>query len=180
MAFPQPGTPAPAFTAKDQNGQTVKLQDFKGTKLVLYFYPKDDTPGCTAQACSLRDNYRALQKAGYQIIGISTDDEKRHTRFRQKYNLPFTLLADTDKKVHEAYGTWIKKSMYGREYMGTARVTFLINAKGLIEEVIEKVNTKEHAAQIMGEAPATKPAAKAPKKAAVKKAAAKKAVAKKK
>lgn len=158
MAFPIVGKKAPAFKVKDEQGREVKLTDFKGKKLVLYFYPKDDTPGCTAEACSLRDNYKVLQKAGYEIVGVSSDSEKAHLKFIDKYKLPFTLLADTDKKMHEAYGTWIEKSMYGRKYMGTARVTFIINEKGIIEEVIEKVHTKEHAKQILGEE--IKPAAK--------------------
>lgn len=180
MAFPQAGSKAPDFTCKNENGQTVKLKDYKGKKVVLYFYPKDDTPGCTAEACSLRDNYKGLQKAGYEIIGVSSDDEKRHAKFKQKYQLPFNLLADTDRQVHEAYGAWVKKSMYGRDYMGTARVTFIINEKGLIDEIIEKVNTKEHAAQILGETLAQKPAALVKKKAVVKKTPAKKSAAKKK
>jgi peroxiredoxin Q/BCP len=171
MAFPEAGKKAPAFKTKDENGKDVKLSDFKGKKLVLYFYPKDDTPGCTAEACSLRDNYKALQKAGYEVLGISSDNEKSHTKFKTKFKLPFALLADTEKTVHDAYGTWIEKSMYGRKYMGTARVTFIINEKGIIDEVIEKVNTKEHAAQILGEEkkPVKKVAAK--KSAAAKKAA---------
>lgn len=168
------GSKAPDFTTTDENGKAVKLSSYKGKKVVLYFYPKDDTPGCTAEACSLRDNYSALQKAGYVVLGISSDDAKSHTKFKAKYNLPFTLLADTDKKVHEAYGIWVEKSMYGRKYMGTARVTFIIDEKGIIEEVIEKVDTKNHAAQVLKQAPA----APAKPKAAAKKPAAKKAVVK--
>jgi peroxiredoxin Q/BCP len=143
------GAVAPDFSVYDQHGKPVKLSDFKGKKVVLYFYPKDDTPGCTAEACSLRDNYNALQKAGYVVLGVSSDDEKSHQKFIKKFELPFTLLADTDKQIHEKYGTWVEKSMYGRKYMGTARVTFIIDEKGVIAEIIEKVDTKDHAAQIL-------------------------------
>jgi thioredoxin-dependent peroxiredoxin len=155
------GTPAPNFKTKDQDGKEVSLADFKGKKVVLYFYPKDMTPGCTAEACSLRDNYKALQKAGYEILGISSDDEKMHKKFIAKEKLPFSLLADVDKSVHHLYGAWIEKSMYGRKYMGTARVTYIIDEKGIISEVIEKVDTKNHAGQILGESAS---AAKAPAK----------------
>lgn len=143
------GKPAPNFESKDQDGNTIKLSDFKGKKVVLYFYPKDNTPGCTAQACNLRDNYEALQKAGYVILGISSDSEKSHKKFIEKQELPFTLIADEDKSVHEAYGTWVEKSMYGRKYMGTARTTFIIDENGNIEEIIDKVKTKEHTNQIL-------------------------------
>ena len=145
----KPGDKAPAFTSKDQDGKTVKLSDFKGKKLVLYFYPRDMTPGCTAEACNLRDNYKALQKAGYEVLGVSTDDEKRHQKFIEKEKLPFRLLADPEKKVHDSYGTWVEKSMYGRKYMGTARVTYVINEKGIIEDIIGKVDTKNHTEQIL-------------------------------
>jgi thioredoxin-dependent peroxiredoxin len=145
----QVGSKAPDFKTKDQDGKDVSLADYKGKKVVLYFYPRDQTPGCTAEACSLRDNYKALQKAGYEILGISTDDEKAHRKFIDKEKLPFRLLADTDKSVHAKYGSWIEKSMYGRKYMGTARVTYLIDEKGIITEVIEKVDTKNHAGQIL-------------------------------
>jgi peroxiredoxin Q/BCP len=153
------GKKAPEFVTLDQDGKQVRLSQFKGKKIVLYFYPKDMTPGCTAESCSLRDHYKALQKAGYEVLGISSDDAKSHKKFIEKENLPFTLLADTDKKVHELYGTWVEKSMYGRKYMGTARVTFLIDEQGMIQEVIEKVDTKNHAAQILGreKAPASAP-----------------------
>lgn len=143
------GNSAPAFEAKDQNGNILKLSDFKGKKVVLYFYPKDNTPGCTAQACNLRDNYEALLAAGYVVLGVSSDSEKSHQKFIEKQSLPFPLLADEDLKVHEAYGTWVEKSMYGRKYMGTARTTFIINEEGILEEIIEKVNTKEHTKQIL-------------------------------
>jgi thioredoxin-dependent peroxiredoxin len=155
------GDKAPAFTARDEDGNTVKLSDFKGKKVVLYFYPRDMTPGCTAEACSLRDNYKVLQKQGYEVLGVSTDTEKSHQKFIAKEKLPFRLLADPDKKLHDAYGTWVEKSMYGRKYMGTARVTFVIDEKGILEEVIEKVDTKNHAAQILKEhGPAAKVSAK--------------------
>lgn len=144
------GDKAPDFNAKDENGNLIRLDDFKGKKLVLYFYPKDDTPGCTAQACNLRDNLPALQAAGYQVLGVSTDDEKSHQKFIKKFNLNFPLLSDTDHKVVEAYGVWKEKSMYGKTYMGTVRTTFLIDANGSIERIIEKVNTAEHTAQITG------------------------------
>jgi thioredoxin-dependent peroxiredoxin len=146
----QPGDKAPDFKVNDENGNLVSLKDFKGKKLVLYFYPKDMTPGCTAESCNLRDNYKMLQKQGYEVLGISTDTEKSHQKFIAKEKLPFHLLADPDKKVHEAYGTWVEKTMYGRKYMGTARVTFLIDEKGVIESIIQKVDTKNHAAQILG------------------------------
>ncbi|EMS33775.1 Thiol peroxidase, Bcp-type [Mariniradius saccharolyticus AK6] len=143
------GSPAPAFEAKDQNGNTIKLSDLKGKKVILYFYPKDSTPGCTAQACNLRDNYDALIKAGYVVLGVSSDSAKSHQKFIAKENLPFSLLADEDLKVHDAYGTWVEKSMYGRKYMGTARTTFVINEAGILEEIIEKVDTKNHTSQIL-------------------------------
>lgn len=148
------GDKAPGFTVKDQDGKEVSLSDFKGRKVVLYFYPRDMTPGCTAEACSLRDNYRYLLKASYEVLGISTDSEKSHKKFAQKERLPFRLLADTDKAVHMQYGAWIEKSMYGRKYMGTARMTFIINENGVIEEVISKVDTKNHADQILKQTPA--------------------------
>ena len=169
------GTKAPDFKTLDQDGNSVSLSDFKGHKVVLYFYPKDMTPGCTAEACNLRDNYKALQKAGYEVLGISSDDEKMHKKFIAKEKLPFRLLADVDKSVHNQFGTWIEKSMYGRKYMGTARVTYIIDESGVITEVIEKVDTKNHAQQILGGgSPA--PAAKRKPIAKVKKAAPKKAV----
>ncbi|MFA0963745.1 thioredoxin-dependent thiol peroxidase [Roseivirga sp. BDSF3-8] len=144
-----PGDKAPEFEAKDQNGETVRLSDYKGKKVVLYFYPRDNTPGCTAQACNLRDNYQALQEAGYEILGVSSDDEKSHKKFIEKQELPFRLIADTDKAVHEKYGTWVEKNMYGRKYMGTARTTFIIDEEGVISEVVAKVKTKDHTAQVL-------------------------------
>jgi thioredoxin-dependent peroxiredoxin len=146
----KPGDKAPDFSANDENGNQVKLKDFKGKKLVLYFYPKDMTPGCTAESCNLRDNYKTLLKQGYEVLGVSADSEKSHQKFIAKEKLPFHLLSDPDKVVHDAYGTWGEKSMYGRKYMGTLRTTFVINEKGVIEEVIGKVDTKNHAAQILG------------------------------
>src|SRR5688572_6302111 len=184
------GDLAPDFTTNDQDGKPVSLKDYKGKKVVLYFYPKDMTPGCTAEACSLRDNYKVLQKQGFEVLGVSTDSEKLHQKFIAKEKLPFRLLADPDKKLHDAYGTWVEKSMYGRKYMGTARVTFIINEQGILEEVIGKVDTRNDADQILNgqaNAPAKpaakKPAAKKTSKKAPKKAAkkvAKKAAKKKK
>lgn len=173
----QIGDKAPEFRVNDEQGNLVKLSDFKGRKVVLYFYPKDMTPGCTAEACDLRDNYKALQKAGYEVLGVSTDTEKSHQKFIAKEKLPFRLLADPEKIMHDAYGTWVEKAMYGRKYMGTARITFLISEKGVIEDIIQKVDTKNHAAQILGTG-VIKPATKAAKPALTK--AAKKSPAKKK
>lgn len=143
------GDIAPDFTVKDQDGNQITLSKLKGKKVVLYFYPKDNTPGCTAEACNLRDNYQALLKAGYTVLGVSKDDEKSHKKFIDKFDLPFPLLADTELDIHEKYGTWVEKSMYGRKYMGTARVTFIIDENGKIEEIIEKVKTSDHTAQIL-------------------------------
>jgi peroxiredoxin Q/BCP len=145
----QIGSPAPAFAANNQNGELKTLANYSGKKLVLYFYPKDDTPGCTAEACSLRDNYEALLAQGYAILGVSPDKEAKHQKFIEKYNLPFDLLADTDNAVALAYGVWVEKSMYGRKYMGIARTTFLIDEQGNLAEIIEKVDTKNHANQII-------------------------------
>ncbi|WP_018622602.1 thioredoxin-dependent thiol peroxidase [Spirosoma luteum] len=143
------GDPAPDFTSVDQQGNPVRLSDYKGRKVVLYFYPKDDTPGCTAQACSLRDNYADLRAAGYDVLGVSVDDQKAHQQFITKYDLPFTLVADTDKQVVEAYDVWKEKSMYGKKFMGIVRTTFLIDEQGILTDIIEKVDTKEHAKQIL-------------------------------
>lgn len=145
----QAGDQAPEFNSIDQDGNPIKLSDFKGKKVILYFYPKDNTPGCTAESCNLRDNYAELQKRGYVVLGVSSDNEKSHQKFIEKHKLPFSLIADTDRSVHEAFGTWGEKSMYGRKYMGTFRTTFVINEVGVIEEVIEKVKTKDHTAQIL-------------------------------
>ena len=145
----QIGTPAPNFSANNQKGETLSIGHFTGKKLVLYFYPKDDTPGCTAEACSLRDNYQDLIAQGYSILGVSPDTGAKHQKFIDKYNLPFDLLADTDNAVALAYGVWVEKSMYGRKYMGIARTTFVIDEQGNLAEIIEKVDTKNHATQII-------------------------------
>lgn len=145
----QVGDPAPAFVGKDQNGNSIKLSDFTGKKLVLYFYPKDNTPGCTAQACNLRDNFDAFKQAGYEIVGVSSDNEKSHQKFITQYELPFRLIADEDHQIHDLYGTWVEKSMYGKKYWGTARITFLIDEQGKIERIIDKVKTDNHTAQIL-------------------------------
>ncbi|GAB2465424.1 peroxiredoxin [Hymenobacter qilianensis] len=146
----QPGDAAPNFEALDQNGNLIRLQDLRGQKVALYFYPKDDTSGCTAQACNLRDNQAELRAAGIKVLGVSIDGEKSHQKFATKYDLPFSLLVDEDKQIVEAYGVWQEKSMYGRKYMGTMRYTFLIDEQGNIEKVITKVDTKNHAAQLLG------------------------------
>jgi thioredoxin-dependent peroxiredoxin len=143
------GDKAPEFEAKDQNGNTIKLSDFEGKKIVLYFYPKDNTPGCTAQACNIRDNYQELLANNYIILGVSSDDEKSHQKFIDKYSLPFSLLADTDKKINEAYGVWVEKSMYGKTYYGTARTTFVIDENRNISKIISKVKTDDHTKQIL-------------------------------
>jgi thioredoxin-dependent peroxiredoxin len=143
------GDKAPDFKAVDQNGRSVSLTDYKGKKIILYFYPKDNTPGCTDEACSLRDGYEILTKSGYDVIGVSADSEKTHHGFASKHNLPFRLIADTDKKVIQAYGAWGEKKMYGKSYEGIIRTTFLISEEGKIENIIDKVNTKNHAGQIL-------------------------------
>lgn len=147
----QTGDKAPDILGKNQDGKEIKLSDYKGKKLVLYFYPKDSTPGCTAQACSLRDNYSELKKAGYEVIGVSADTEKSHLKFIEKQQLPFDLIADTETTLSELFGTWGEKSMYGRKYMGMFRTTFIINEEGIIERIIspKEVNTKTHAQQII-------------------------------
>lgn len=143
------GDKAPDFKALDQNGKEVSLSDFKGKKLVIYFYPKDMTPGCTVQACNLRDNYKQLQKEGYEILGVSADSEARHQKFIDKYDLPFDLLADTEKEMIKAYGVWGPKKFMGKTYDGIHRTTFVIDENGTISELIEKVKTKSHTAQIL-------------------------------
>ena len=145
------GDKAPEILGIDQDGKEIRLSDYKGQKVVLYFYPKDLTSGCTAQACNLRDNYDALKAKGYAVIGASIQDEKSHRKFIEKNSLPFPLIADTDLKLVEAFGVYGEKKMYGRTYMGTLRQTFLINAEGVVERVIERVNTKDHARQILSE-----------------------------
>lgn len=145
----KPGDKAPDFKINDQDGNPIKLSDFKGKKVIIYFYPKDMTPGCTAESCNLRDNYKSMQKHGFEILGVSTDTEKSHRKFIEKEKLPFRLLADTNREMHASFGTWIEKSMYGRKYMGTARMTFVIDEKGIIEDIVQKVDTKNHVAQIL-------------------------------
>ena len=149
MSVPQIGDKAPAFRGENQKGEKISLGNFTGRKLVLYFYPKDDTPGCTAQACNLSENYKQLQAQGYKVLGVSPDTAKKHQKFIEKYNLNFDLLADVNKETIQAYGVWVEKSMYGKSYMGVARTTFIIDEKGIILDVSEKVNTKEHTAQII-------------------------------
>lgn len=145
----QIGDKAPAFKGIDQNGKEIKLSDFSGKKIILYFYPKDDTPGCTAQACNLRDNYDLLLNKNYVVLGVSSDDEKSHQKFIKKYNLPFPLIADTDLTINNAFGVWREKTTFGKTYMGTVRTTFVINENGVIEEIIEKVDTEQHTSQII-------------------------------
>lgn len=143
------GQKAPEFTANDQNGKSVSLSNFAGKNIILYFYPKDDTPGCTAEACSFRDNYESLLAEGFEVLGVSTDDEKSHLKFIGKYNLPFSLIADTEKKIVEAYGVWVEKNMYGKKYMGVSRKTFIIDKNGMIRKIIDKVDTKNSSAQVL-------------------------------
>jgi|TARA_B110000967_G_scaffold41580_1_gene41477 peroxiredoxin Q/BCP len=143
------GDTAPEFSAINQDGKMINLTDYKGKKVVLYFYPKDNTPGCTTQSCNLRDNYALLQKQGYEIFGISQDSEKSHQKFIEKQALPFDLISDADHKVHHLYGTWALKKYMGKEYMGTVRTTFVIDEKGEISDVIEKVKTDNHTSQIL-------------------------------
>ncbi|HOO99977.1 MAG TPA: thioredoxin-dependent thiol peroxidase [Bacteroidales bacterium] len=148
MAQLTEGMKAPMFEGVDQNGKKVSLKDFAGKKLVLYFYPKDNTPGCTAEACNLRDNYDEFLKEGFAVMGVSADSEKSHRNFSEKYSLPFPLLADTSKKILTDYGVWKEKSLYGKKFMGTVRTTFIIDEKGIILKIISKVETSAHAGQI--------------------------------
>ena len=145
------GDKAPEVLGINEKGEEIHLSNYKGKKVVLYFYPKESTSGCTAQACNLRDNYSALREAGYEVIGVSVDSEKSHQKFIEKNQLPFTLIADTDKKLVEEFGVWGEKSMYGRKYMGTLRTTFILNEEGVVERIIgpKEVKTKDHAAQIL-------------------------------
>lgn len=143
------GDKAPYFEGKDQNGETVRLTDFAGKKLVLYFYPKDNTPGCTAEACDLRDNYQRFLAQGYAVLGVSKDSAKSHQNFIAKYDLPFPLVSDPETVIIQAYEAWGKKKMAGREYMGTIRRTFVIDENGIITDIIDKVNTKAHSSQIL-------------------------------
>ena len=146
------GDKAPEILGRDQNGNEIRLADFAGRKLVLYFYPKDSTSGCTAEACSLRDNYTELRKQGYEVVGVSIQDEKSHLKFIEKNQLPFNLIADTDKSLNERFGVWGEKSMYGRKYFGTFRTTFIINEEGIIERIFlpKEIKTKIHGEQILG------------------------------
>lgn len=148
MTQPTAGMPAPQFEGTDQNGNVINLNSFRGKKIVLYFYPKDNTPGCTAEACSLRDNYNELLKKGFAVVGISADSMKSHEKFAEKYDLPFPLISDPERKIMTAYGTYGEKTMYGKKVMGVLRTTFIIDEEGRIEKVIKKVDTKEHAPQI--------------------------------
>lgn len=145
------GDKAPEILGHDENGKEIRLSDFAGKKLVLYFYPKDMTSGCTAQACNLRDNYPTLLAQGYEVLGVSTQGEASHQKFIEKNQLPFHLIADTDMTLHQHFGTWGEKSMYGRKYMGTFRTTFIINEQGMVERILQpkQIKTKEHAAQIL-------------------------------
>lgn len=146
-----PGDKAPAIRTADQNGKMINLEDHRGSRVILYFYPKDDTPGCTAEACNLRDNYYDLLDRGFKIIGVSADDGESHQKFAGKYHLPFPLIPDTDKKIIKAYGVWGKKHFMGREYEGINRTTFVISPDGFIEKIFTKVNTKDHTDQILAE-----------------------------
>ena len=147
----QKGDKAPELLGRDENGNEVRLSDFAGRKLALYFYPKDMTSGCTSQACNLRDNYKELKAAGYEVVGVSVDDEKSHQKFIAKNELPFPLIADTEKKLVEEFGVWGEKSMYGRKYFGTFRTTFIIGEDGTVERIIgpKQIKVKDHAAQIL-------------------------------
>lgn len=145
------GDLAPAIDAFDQEGKKITLEEYRGKKIVLYFYPKDNTPGCTAESCNLRDNYKQFKEKGYEILGVSADSEKSHQKFISKYDLPFRLISDTNKKVLKDYGAWGEKKLYGKSYMGILRKTFIIDENGYVEKIIEKVKTKEHSKQIFAE-----------------------------
>jgi len=151
MSVLKEGDLAPAINARDENGEMVTLEEFKGKKVVLYFYPKDNTPGCTAEACNLRDNYSQFTEKGFEIIGVSADSEKSHSKFKSKYDPPFRLISDVDRKVLQDYGAWGEKKMYGKSFLGIIRRTFIINEEGYVEKIIEKVKTKEHSKQIFEE-----------------------------
>lgn len=143
------GDKAPAFSGKDQDGNKVSLSDYKGNKVVLYFYPADDTPACTTQSCNLRDNYQLLQKQGYRIIGVSPDDVESHKKFSLKFNLPFPLIADPQQKISKIYGVWGEKNLYGRKFMGLHRTSFIMNEKGIIEKIFLRPKTKIHTEEIL-------------------------------
>jgi len=151
MTHIKEGARAPLFKGKDQDGKWVSLEDFSGKKVVLYFYPKDDTPGCTAEACNLRDNYEGLLARGFAIVGVSPDDDKSHAIFKSRYDLPFSLIADPGAEIIKAYGIWGEKNMYGKKYMGVLRTTFIIDETGNILKIISKVNTNDHTRQIFEE-----------------------------
>ena len=151
MSRLQPGDVAPNFSGKDQNGNPISLSDFKGKRLILYFYPKDNTPGCTAEACSLRDGYEQLTKLGFDVVGVSADSEKSHQGFIGKHNLPFRLIADTNREILTAYGAWGEKKLYGKTYEGIIRTTFVIGEEGKVEKVFTKVKTDDHVNQILKE-----------------------------
>ena len=142
------GDKAPAIRSKNQHGEVVQLSDFLGKKVILYFYPKDNTPGCTTEACNFRDNYQSLLKDGFEVIGVSIDSEQSHQKFIAKHELPFTLLADEDQQIVNDYGVWVEKNMYGKKYMGTHRTTFVIDEKGIIQHIIKKVDNKNATQQI--------------------------------
>lgn len=149
MVTLQVGDKAPVFKGLDQNGEKISLSTYKGKKVVLYFYPEDDTPTCTIQACNLRDNYTLLKSKGFEIIGVSPDEAKKHKKFEAKYDLPFTLIADPDRKILDQYGVWDEKQLYGRKYMGVLRTTFLIDEKGIIRKVFLRPRNKQHAEEIV-------------------------------
>jgi len=149
MSTLKEGDKAPNFTAKDQNGKTVSLSDYKGKDVILYFYPQDNTPTCTNEACNYRDNYQSLVSKGFEVIGVSPDNEKSHKKFEAKFSLPFTLIADTDRSIVEAYGLWAEKTTFGRTYMGVLRTTFVIDKKGVIKKIIDKVESKNASQQVL-------------------------------
>ncbi|QQS52099.1 MAG: thioredoxin-dependent thiol peroxidase [Bacteroidota bacterium] len=151
MAFIEEGKTAPEFSGTNQKGERITLSSFRGKKVILYFYPKDNTPGCTAESCNLRDNYSNLLQKGFEVIGVSPDSEKSHAGFASKYELPFHLIADTDQKILKQYGAWGLKKMYGKEYEGVLRTTYVINEQSLVEKLITKVDTQNHSAQILQE-----------------------------
>ena len=148
MSTVQIGDKAPEITANNQHGNSIQLTDFLGKKVILYFYPKDNTPGCTTEACNFRDNYQSLLQDGFEVLGVSIDSEQSHQKFISKYELPFSLLADEDKKIVQDYGVWVEKNMYGKTYMGTARTTFIIDEQGIIVQIIKKVDNKNASQQI--------------------------------
>ncbi len=149
MIILKEGDKAPVFSGNDQNGKKISLADYKGKKVILYFYPEDDTPTCTIQACNLRDNYSLLKKNGFVILGVSPDEEKKHKKFEAKFDLPFTLIADPQHAIIDKYGVWGEKKLYGREYMGIHRTTFLIDEKGIIRKIFLRPKNKQHAEEII-------------------------------